>query len=165
VTHAAGGSIEWLNPTSALYRAGSETSRIDLIEAWDDGDRLGRAWATVISPEAVERAGKAIVIAGRKGPDDTLWPTTDYLANLGYGVLRHRGFAKRNIMYLSPEPDRDIDGNGRLDDINFRTEFTHCAEAFTNWATTATNLFIYLVDHGGKHPRRVSTSVSTRRRN
>jgi len=83
---------------------------MDVVEAWDSTGALCRAFFNVISLEEVARAGKAIVIAGRKSADDPLWPTTDYLANFGYNTLLYRGYSKANIQLPKP---CDAPGRGR----------------------------------------------------
>jgi len=121
----------------------------DIVEAWNTNDALGRATLNVIAAETAASAGKALIIAGRKSSDDTLWPTTDYLADNAYETLRYRGFTKENLLYLSPEPAQDVDGNGELDDIDGESTFAAAESAFTAGVTNANDLFVYLVDHGG----------------
>ena len=45
--------------------------------------------------------------------------------------------------------NQDVDGNGRVDDIDEETTWAQAASTFTNWAIRADRLFVYLVDHGG----------------
>ena len=143
------GSLQTNSSSEVTYTAGVATGRTDVVEAWNNSNLLGRAYLNVIGTEAVGTAGKALLIAGRKSVDDTLWPTTDYLADNAYTTLRYRGFSKENILYLSPEPAQDVDGNGELDDIDAEATFTQTALAFTNGVAGSDNLFVYLVDHGG----------------
>lgn len=132
----------------AFYTAGADGST-DIVEAWDKNDAVGRATFNVIGAETIAGAGKALIIAGRKSADDTLWPATDYLADNAYTTLRYRGFSKENLLYLSPEPEQDVDGNGELDDIDGASTLSEATFAFTAAVTNADNLFVYLVDHGG----------------
>ncbi|MDA3924124.1 MAG: hypothetical protein PF904_05440 [Kiritimatiellae bacterium] len=134
---------------TATYTAGEVTGRTDIVESWDAYDRLGRAFLNVISTQNVATAGKVLIVAGRKSAEDTLWPTTDYLADSAYSTLRYRGFSKENILYLNPEPDQDVDGNGELDDIDEAATFETMAETITNGLANSDQVFIYLVDHGG----------------
>ena len=162
LTTPGGGSNQWAfveNMSSAslipeafdtaVYTAGEFTGRTDVVESWDAYDRLGRAVFNVISTQSVASAGKVLIVAGRKSADDTLWPTTDYLADNAYNILRYRGFSKENIAYLNPEPDQDVDSNGILDDIDDESTFAAMENAFTNSLAGADRVFIYLVDHGG----------------
>ncbi len=139
-----------LDEVSGVYTAGVNSGSIDIVEGHDAGTGLkGRSYVNVIGTEDIARAGKAIVLAGRKAASDPLWPTTDYLADHSYNTLLYRGFSKNNVQYLSPEPNQDADGNGVLDDIDAETTFSNVANVFTNWTANANRLFIYLVDHGG----------------
>jgi len=143
------GSLLASGQSQAVYTAGTATGRTDVVEAWNSSNALGRAYLNVIGTQTVATAGKALIIAGRKSAEDTLWPTTDYLADSAYTTLRYRGFSKENILYLNPDPAQDVDGNGQLDDIDAEATFAQTALAFTNKVTGSDNLFIYLVDHGG----------------
>ncbi len=138
-----------LDATSGVYQAGALGGCIDVIEGLDATGLKGRAYVNVITAADMARAGRAVVIAGRRSPDDPLWPTTDYLSQLGYNTLLYRGFAKANVRYLSPVPGRDMDGNGQLDDIAGETTYANVAQVFTNWMQSPGDVFIYLVDHGG----------------
>jgi hypothetical protein len=149
IENPSGGTLTSLSPTSALYTAGTTDTVVDIIEAWDGENRFGRGYINVISSADVAKAGKAIVIAGRKSADDPLWPTTDYLADVGYNTLLYRGFSKAYVRYLSPVPGQDVDGNGVQDDIAGPSTLANAALAFTNWAVPSARLFVYLVDHGG----------------
>ena len=150
VKNPSGGTNFPASPTSTVYRAGITSSCIDVLEAWDSEDRLGRAYVNVIGAEEVARSGKAIIVAGRKSADDPLWPTTDYLADLAFNTLLYRGYGKQHIRYLSPIINQDVDGNGQMDDdIDLKTTLANAALTFTNWAIGADRLFVYLVDHGG----------------
>jgi len=133
----------------ALYTAGPVTGATDIVEAWDTSEGMGRATFNVVGAQTAATAGKAFIIAGRTSAADTLWPTTDYLADNAYSTLRYRGFSKENIHYLSPEPNQDVDGNGLLDDIDGYASWANAQNLFTNAASGADRLFIYLVDHGG----------------
>ena len=138
-----------LDATSGVYTAGAAGGCIDVIQGRNPEGLKGLAYANVITAADMARAGKAIVIAGRRSTDDPLWPTTDYLSQLGYNTLLYRGFDRGAIRYLSPVPNRDMDGNGQLDDIAGETTYANVAQVFTNWAQSPGDMFIYLVDHGG----------------
>ncbi|MFH0907393.1 MAG: choice-of-anchor Q domain-containing protein, partial [bacterium] len=145
----SGGSLTSLSVTSVLYEAGSTSDCVDVMEAWDGDARFGRAYLNVISPVEIAKAGKAVMIAGTKGGEDPLWPSTDYLANNAYNILLYRGYGKENVQYLSQDPSRDIDGDGAADDIDLTATMANAQTTFTNWVGNANKLFVYLVDHGG----------------
>jgi nucleotide-binding universal stress UspA family protein len=149
VRHGSEAQLYSTGDYEALYTAGPVTGSTDIVEAWDTSEGLGRAHFNVIGAQAAESAGQAVVIAGRTSSTDTLWPTTDYLANNAYSTLRYRGFTKENIHYLSPEPAQDVDGNGLLDDIDGSSTREQAQDIFTNAVAGTDRLFVYLVDHGG----------------
>ncbi|MBN1675592.1 MAG: VCBS repeat-containing protein [Kiritimatiellae bacterium] len=138
-----------LDAVSGVYTAGQNAGCIDVLEARDADGTYGRAYVNVISPAEAAAVGKAIVLAGRRGADDDLWATTDFLADFAFNTLCYRGYPKAAIRYLSPEPDQDVDGNGLNDDIYGTSTWENAAVAFTNWAANTDKLFVYLVDHGG----------------
>ncbi len=112
VKNPSGGTIPFTYPTSIVYRAGTVSSRIDVLEAWDREDRLGRAYVNVIGSNEIATAGKATSWRTQER-GDPLWPTTDYLADLAFNTLLYRGYRKTNIQYLNPVTNQDVDGNGR----------------------------------------------------
>lgn len=148
IDNTSGGTLTPITPDCANYQGGGTPSSIDVLEAWDGDYRFARAYMNVISAAEVSQVGKAIVIAGRASVSDPIWPSSDYLADLGYNTLLYRGFSKANIRYLSPEPNQDADGNGEMDDIWGPSTLANAANCFTNWAGNANKLFVYLVDHG-----------------
>ncbi len=149
VHNRSGADIVPHEESEVVYTAGGMTGRTDVVEAWHRDNRLGRSRIDVVSTQLLAKAGKAMIVAGRKSADDTLWPTTDYLADNAYATLRCRGFSKENIIYLNPVPDQDVDGNGILDDIDAASGLQETAAAITNELAGANQIFIYLVDHGG----------------
>ncbi len=148
VENRSGATLGSTGPTSATYQAGTVATNVDVIEAWDGGYRFGRAYVNVIDPSDVAKAGKSIIIAGRRSTTDSLWPTTDYLADSAFNILRYRGYSKDNIEYLSPETNQDVDADGVANDIDLQTTLANAQLAFTNWAKSTDKLFVYLVDHG-----------------
>ena len=150
IQNGSGGSLLTNSTSSAIHTAGLNSSTVDVVQAWDAYNNLGRTYLNVIGSNEVAALGKAVIIAGGKSLDDIIWPATDYLANKGYNMLRYRGFSKENINYLSFQPGRDIDGNGQDDDIDGYSSSANASSAFTNWATHANKLFVYLVDHGSE---------------
>lgn len=134
---------------TARYSAGSTSDCVDVVEVWDGVNSFGRGYVNIISPAEVARCGKAVVLAGRASSTDPLWPSTRYLANMGYNALRYRGYSRENIQYLRPVPGADVDGDGLDNDIAAPSTLANAASTFTNWVSNADSLFVYLVDHGG----------------
>ena len=149
VVNASGAQLASSTATDIVYTAGLTSGCIDTVEAWTPDNAMGRVQVNVIGEADVSAAGRAVVIAGRKGPADGVWPSTDYLADTAYSTLRYRGYARDHIRYLSPVTNEDVDGNGLLDDIAAQTTLANVGWTFTNWCANPGRLFVYLVDHGG----------------
>ncbi len=145
----SGGRISADGSNAVMYTAGSTSSRVDVIEAWDGYNSFGRVYFNVIDAEDMAEAGKAVILAGSKGKTDPLWPTTDYLADSAYNVLLYRGYSKDNVHYLSVETGQDVDGDGVTDDVDMATTYTNTEHIFTTRVGHADKLFVYCVDHGG----------------
>lgn len=141
------------NPSNATllsdghYTSGEATGEIDIIEAKDATNIIGRAYINVISPTQLTASGKAVVMAGKKG-NDSLWTTTNELANFVYRMLIYRGFSKTNVQYMSNDVNQDVDGNGSNDDIDTASSLTAIEQALSSFAAGSPNLFVYLIDHG-----------------
>ncbi|MCX7048513.1 MAG: FG-GAP-like repeat-containing protein, partial [Candidatus Sumerlaeota bacterium] len=143
------GSGAIINPLTGAYTAGS-ASGVDVIQFRQSQTTWSLAYVNVLQPAQMTAAGKAVIMAGRSGGGDTLWPTTNRLANSVYQALLDRGFAKDNIYYLNPDPAQDTDGNGLNDDIQGPSSLANIQTALTGWAHGASSLFIYLIDHGAE---------------
>ncbi|HBA85146.1 MAG TPA: hypothetical protein DCZ95_13735 [Verrucomicrobia bacterium] len=139
----SGGSLNSLNSTDLIYQAGAASGCSDVIEVWDSSNQLARARINVIAMTNGPAYGKAIIVAGAAGDSDPNRPATHYLAQKAYETLLYRGFDADAIQYLSFETGPGIDGAVSLAQV---------AAAFTNWATDADPLFVYLVDHGSYSP-------------
>ena len=143
-------SMGYLNTNSGSYVAGPVPG-LNVIEVTDVENNIkGRAFVNVVLKPATLSDDRAILISGRNTLHsyDPVWLATDYLANNAYSTLRYLGYAKESIQYVSPLTDRDIDGNGIIDDIDAESTLSNVSYAFTNYAAGASNLFIYLIDHG-----------------
>ena len=77
-------------------------------------------------------------------------------ANYAYRALTYQGFTKSTIYYLSSDTDLDLDGNGKLDDVDADATNSNLEYAIKTWALDAEDLFIYMVDHGGNGTFRMS---------
>ena len=125
-----------VSPTGTLYVADTANHR---IQVFGDGEEV---------PSSGD--SKAIIVAGG-GPyaGNNLWEATAMCANYAYWVLAKQGYDKDNLYYLSAETDRDLDGNGVLDDVDATATNSNLQYAIQTWAADAEDLFIYMVDHGG----------------
>ena len=94
---------------------------------------------------------KAIIVAGG-GPyaGNNLWNATEMCVNYAYRSLTYQGFTKETIYYISSDTDLDLDGNGKPDDVDADATNANLQYAINTWAQDAEDLFIYMVDHGGK---------------
>lgn len=96
---------------------------------------------------------KAIVLAGG-GPSkgnykNLIWDETEILTNKAHQALRSQGFSKDEVKYLTAGNTLgDLDGNGKSDDLE-TASLNSLQQAITGWAKDATDVLIYLVDHGG----------------
>ena len=131
-----------------LYTAGSLDGVVDVIQARQSDGVTGRAYANVISTADQTAVGKAIIVAAGRDLDDPAWPASNFLSQRAYTTLRHRGYSRDNIRFLSLDPNQDVDGNGLLDDIDLPTSFIQLKDSLTNWADNASTLVVYFVDHG-----------------
>ncbi|MEM9529301.1 MAG: 6-bladed beta-propeller [Pseudomonadota bacterium] len=102
---------------------------------------------------------KVIIVAGG-GPyaGNPLWDATQVNANFAYRTLVVRGFSKETIQYLSPDIDLDIDQNGAADDVDAVPSAAALEDAIATFADDASNLLLYLVDHGGDDTFRLTES-------
>jgi len=104
--------------------------------------------------------GEALIVAGGGITNNTLWTTTEYLANRFYRVLKSRRFTHDQITYMSPHTHNyDFEGDG-VDDIiiddNNPSVFdiqTYLEALYPTGQNPRVDeskpLIIYLVDHGG----------------
>ena len=148
VETGSGGEVSSLTSTTALYQAGSTSEVVDVIQAWDGDYRFGRSYMNIIDSSAGSSYGKAVVLAGRISPSDPLWEATDYLAGNAFNTLLYRGFSKDTVQYLSAVTNRDVDGDGMVNDIDLYASVENATKTFTNWVYDAEKLFVYFVDHG-----------------
>lgn len=102
---------------------------------------------------------KAIIVAGG-GPyeGNLLWDATRMCANYAYRALVYQGYDKETIVYLSHDTNVDLDGNGKYDDIDRNATNADFHWAVCEWAKGASNLYIYIVNHGGKGTFRMNAT-------
>ncbi len=103
------------------------------------------------------RESKAIILAGG-GPYalNSLWDATLTCANYAYRGLLYQGYSKENIYYLNPVTEMDVDGDGKLNDVDAYASPAAFSTALTAWAKDASDLLIYMSDHGGQGTFRVN---------
>ncbi|QTA88132.1 DUF4114 domain-containing protein [Desulfonema magnum] len=105
-----------------------------------------------------DRKMKAIILAGRIDPRDSLWDATQICTNFAYRALVYQGFTKETIYYLSSDTNADLDGNGEADEVDGAATKANLRDAITAWAADADSLVIYLTDHGEDKIFRMSES-------
>jgi glycosylphosphatidylinositol transamidase (GPIT) subunit GPI8 len=109
----------------------------------------GRSDGSAISDSSMAKK-KAVLVAGCKSyPDDFLWSSTENVTNEAYFALLSRGYTRENILYLSPNLNTDIDGDGLLNDTDKDVVKANLEEALTVWAKDAEELIIYMTGYGG----------------
>ncbi|MFC1495171.1 C13 family peptidase [Thermodesulfobacteriota bacterium] len=90
---------------------------------------------------------KAIIVAGG-GPEvsgGTMWEETKINANKAYDVLILQGYQHDSIYYISEEVLNDY-----VDNNSPETFLSDLSATINVWAADASQLLIYLVDHGGE---------------
>jgi len=138
--------------TGLRYAAGLNAGVLDRIKFTDSGStKVAYAYVNVIDAAQLALSGKAVVMAGTYGVgSDSLWQTTNNLANFLYRTLLYRGFSKENICYLNPVMGQDVDNNGNAnDDVDGTSSLSALQYALTS-AAGSPELFVYLIDHGGE---------------
>jgi DNA-binding beta-propeller fold protein YncE len=119
---------------------------------------IGNNRVQVFSQSPVQpEVSKAIIVAGG-GPfaGNNIWDITEMSANFAYRALEYQGYTKETIYYISSDTDLDLGGNGILDDVDADATNSNLEYAIKTWAQDATDLVIYLVDHGGDGTFRMS---------
>jgi len=139
----------------------------EISACWDgNNDYVGVISHTLRLYPGIE-VGQALIVAGGGISSNTLWSTTEYLANRFYKMLRNRRFTHDLIHYISPHiADYDTDGDGEYDifvdditpevsDIQNYLESLY-PEGTSSLVDQNKPLIIYFVDHGGANSFKVS---------
>jgi len=112
-------------------------------------------------------SGEALIIAGGGIPNNTLWETTEYLANKFYTIVKSKRFTHDQIMYISDHTGHyDPDGDGIYDiivddhspsvlDVQNFIEDLH-AQPENHKVNSSKPLIIYMMDHGGQEQFKVN---------
>ena len=103
------------------------------------------------------KAAKAIIVAGG-GPyaGNNIWDITQMIAAYAFKALVYQGYTKDSIYYLSPNTGHDVDGGGS--DVDAAATLSNLENAIKVWAKDASDLFLYMIDHGGVGNFRLSPS-------
>ncbi|AKC81623.1 hypothetical protein IMCC26134_00455 [Verrucomicrobia bacterium IMCC26134] len=136
----SGGSIQ---AATGRYVAGN-TPGIDQVVARNAAGRTGVAWVNV-----VQRGGqaglkwRALLVDGRRGPNDPVWPAAHALNSRAREVLKYRGLSDGQIRWLGHGAEADA--------VPTRAGL---ASALGGGAVEADTdvLLVYLVDHGRVAP-------------
>ncbi len=93
------------------------------------------------------------VIVGGHDNRYVLQDNIDAITDMAYRTLLNAGVPKANIRYFSPDPDRDVDGDGVNNDIYATATVTEVRDAIQNWARDqgvglGVPFYVVLADHG-----------------
>ena len=69
------------------------------------------------------------------------------IAAYAFKALVYQGYTKDSIYYLSPNTSHDVDGGGS--DVDAAATLSNLENAIKVWAKDASDLFLYMIDHGG----------------
>jgi len=119
--------------STVLTRDGSKV----LSGSWDGTARLWEAFPS-----------RAIIVAG--GGDfanNAIAQQTKDLVGYAYQICRLRGYLEEDIQFLSSFGEQDADGDG-LDDVDSPATTQTLQDSLLTFASGASRLFIYMVDHG-----------------
>jgi hypothetical protein len=97
----SGGALDTNTGIQVTYTSGTNAGSVDVIQAWDDDNRLALSFLNIISSNESAALGKAVIIAGGRDLQDRVWDATEYLSDKAYNTLRYRGFSSDLIQYLS----------------------------------------------------------------
>ena len=101
---------------------------------------------------------KAIIVAGGGPyPGNNIWDATQMNSAYAFRALLYQGYTKDAIYYLNPNTLYDVDGDG-TPDVDGSATNANLENAITSWANDATQLFIYLIGHGGIGTYRIGES-------
>ncbi|NQU45306.1 VCBS repeat-containing protein [bacterium] len=149
----SGGSIVPVTASSAEYTAGDAGGEriYDVVEVRDTANDgwQARVLINVLSAADLGSAGKVVICAGWKSASDDLWASTDYVTQLAYKTCRVKGFSREDIYFLSPVTAVDVDGDGDdSNDVDAESTMAGLEYALRSWAVGASDLTVFLADHG-----------------
>ncbi len=138
----SGGNIA---PLTGIYTAGG-TPGIDQVVARNSAGRTGVAWVNV-----VQRGGsnglkwRGLLVDGRRGPNDPVWPAAHALNVRAREVLTYRGLGGSDIRWLGH-------GGDGPDAPPSRAALQSALRDGGTLANDTEVFVVYLVDHGRKAP-------------
>jgi hypothetical protein len=137
----SGGSVQ---AATGHYVAGS-TPGIDQVVARNSAGRTGVAWVNVVPRGGANGLKwRGLLVDGRRGPNDPVWPAAHALNTRAHEVLMYRGLRKDDIQWLGHGAEADA--------LPTRTGL---AAALSDGGAVAADtevLMVYLVDHGRVAP-------------
>ena len=137
----SGGTID---ESTGLYTAGSNAG-IDQVMVRNAAGRTGVAWINVIrrgGPSGIKWRG--LLVDGRRGPNDPVWPASHALTTRAREILKYRGLSDDSILWL---------GHGA--EANALPTRAGLASALNDGTAVADDtevLMVYLADHGRVAP-------------
>ena len=91
-----------------------------------------------------------IIIGGHGGAENEFFPNNDEIcAKLSYRALKHQGFKKNELFYLSSNILLDIDNNGKADDIFNKPTKENLKSLFQSDIMQTDNLIVYFSGYCG----------------
>ena len=101
---------------------------------------------------------KVIIVSGG-GPyaGNNIWTATEMNSGYAFRALLYQGYTKDSIYYLSPNTAYDVDGDGKPD-VDAAATSANLENAIKSWAQDASQLFLYLIGHGGTGTYRINVS-------
>jgi hypothetical protein len=148
--------LDWVDDATRGLALVESANEPNLILRVDGGNHRVQGFRD----QMISDNAKAIILAAG-GPfyGNNQWDHTQLCANRAYKALRHRGYTKGQIRYLTAVADElDFDGNGLADDAAGECTIEELEAAFA-WASEdvlkpdgsmspAEELVVFIVDHG-----------------
>ena len=97
-----------------------------------------------------EGVTKAIIVAGKKDDNDSLWEKVEPIVNFGYLTLTSIGVAKEDIYYLSAKNRNLIDYDDRISVESTIENIEYAIESWSLSGNTANSLIVYFAGHATK---------------
>jgi hypothetical protein len=132
-----GGTI---NSTNGAYTAG-EKAGFDQIIARNASGRIGSAWVNVLGLGGGDSSGwRALLVDGRRSPNDPVWPAAHNLARRAQEILRYRGLQASEIAWLGHGAGASAPPT--------RAALMGALRDGSTLAVDTETLLVFLVDHG-----------------
>ena len=132
-------------PLTGLYTAGS-TPGIDQVVTRNAAGRTGVAWVNVVNRGGpVGLKWRGLLVDGRRGPNDPVWPAAHALNTRAREVLIYRGLKRDDIRWLGH-------GDDGPDAAPTRAALQSAMRDGSTMAEDTEVFMIYLADHGRVAP-------------